>query len=210
LIDNKKRPLAKERPFVFSFALFLTDLPKFGYLTQKLRTGGNAYMFMSRQTIVRHLNAFLDEKDRKQIDIFADLSWMATIVCEFGFQCRKEKREIAKDMLFGLWDPGTVKVEIRIEPGENKENYSAAENRELSIEDINIIRSLVYKLVRVERKITEEKMNEWLSEAWETGIRQNEIYNMETEGGVMNEYGIVTNFGAKLGLFGIARGFLPR
>ncbi len=56
--------------------------------------------------------------------------------------------------------------------------------------------------------ITKEKYLEWVNEAWDAGIHQRKIYNMEIEGCINNSMGVALNFGASLALWGRGKGYI--
>lgn len=78
----------------------------------------------------------------------------------------------------------------------------------MDIEDIVAICDIFYKLMENEKK-PKEKILEWLKQAWDIGVRQQKIYSMEIEGSVVNQRGIVVNFGVKLVMYGVQQGLIP-
>jgi hypothetical protein len=58
--------------------------------------------------------------------------------------------------------------------------------------------------------ISLDKMIEWVTKAWEAGIDQYKVYNMEIEGSILNDLGVYLNFGTNLVLFGYRNGYLSK
>ncbi|MDO8600407.1 MAG: hypothetical protein Q7R73_02175 [bacterium] len=169
-------------------------------------------MLISRAKVRSYLDKFLFAEDRKHIDLIADLSWAATIMLEFGFQCPKNKQAEMEKKLLEL----VQKLSSSIQGVERKTKaFIATDN--LNDEspfpsawiDIGVVCNIFHALTVQRRIIEKEKMLAWLKEAWDAGVYQQRVYAMEVEGGAMNEYGIVTNFGAALAMFGVSKGLLP-
>ena len=57
-------------------------------------------------------------------------------------------------------------------------------------------------------KIGKAKFLEWIGKAWDAGIQQRKIYDLEEEGGIMNAYGVIMNFASYLYLLGEREGFI--
>jgi len=170
-------------------------------------------MLIGREKVATHLLDFLMPEDKKHFDLITDLSWAATIVFEFGFQCPKNKQEESKKKLLDLVQRlGEARTKVKVPVKMEEYNYKFVfpnEGRKPTNEDIAIACDLFHKLAVQEKKISKEKMLEWLQEAWDFGTQQQLVYSMEIEGGIMNEYGVVTSFGADLAMFGSSKGFLP-
>lgn len=164
-------------------------------------------MVISRTEVSDCLREFLMPSDQTHIELITDLSWAATLVLEFGFECPEGRREELKEKFFKLVEMLIdAKKNAEIKVGEDQDDVIFS--GELSSEDIAAICDVSYKLMESE-KMPKEKILEWLKQAWDIGVRQQKIYSMEIEGGVMNQMGIVTNFGAKLAIYGVQQGLLP-
>lgn len=169
-------------------------------------------MLISRMKVVEHLNRFLMPEDKKHIELIIDLSWAGTIALEFGFQCPESKQPEGKEKFIEIAQKiNDAKKGVKVS-GPLSYDYPIVfkfESKTPTYEDIGVVAQIFHTLVAVEKSISKEKMIEWLQEAWEGGVKQQKVYSMEEEGGILNEYGIVTNFGAFLSMFGKSKGFLP-
>ena len=170
-------------------------------------------MTINRQVVLRYLNDFFNEEDKnhQHIDLIVDLSWIGAIILEFGFQCSKDKQEERKEKLFGFIEKlSETMAEAKILANNYEyDHVFPAQSNKPTFKDLAVVCDLFYKIVVQEKTISKEKMLEWLTKAWNFGTQQRRVYNMEIEGGVMNEYGVVISFGADLVMFGKSRGFLP-
>ena len=138
-------------------------------------------------------------EDQKNLDLMADLVWIATITFEFGFQCPKSKHKQNKHDFFNAIRDVLTKKEMPSGLGADYdyEHCFKHEKRLPSKLDLVIVCGTALNLTN---SISVEKLIEWLDEAWQWGTQQQQVYGMEIEGGIMNEYGIVNGFGAKLAM----------
>lgn len=173
-------------------------------------------MLIDRERVEKYLTEFLTSEDRTRLAehfaLIIDLSWLGTIILEYGFQCPENTREEAKkrffETIFKLSDARKgSKAPIDMSQYEHQPAHRSS--HPLTLEDFAAVCDLYHKLVEEDKKVTEDKLIPWLEEAWDAGIHQRKVYEMEVEGGIMNEYGIVTNFGAGLAMFGDRKGLIP-
>lgn len=173
-------------------------------------------MLLTRGKVGGYLDRFLFAEDRKHVDLITDLSWAATIILEFGFQCPKNKQAEMEKKLLEL----VQKLSNSMRGVERKTKALITTNslndepafpleRQPTWIDIGVVCNIFHALTVQRRIIEKEKMLAWLKEAWDAGVYQQRVYAMEVEDGAMNEYGIVTNFGAALAMFGVSKGLLP-
>lgn len=169
-------------------------------------------MLIARKKVHSYLSDFLFLDDQKHLELITDLSWCATIVFECAFQCPKKTLAKKKEKLFALIEQiSELKKTSKIAA---KSDYSfflnpAFSGKQVTIEDISIACDLFYKLSS-ENGIPKIKLLEWLKEEAVTlGAYQQRVYSMEVEGGILNAYGIVTNFGCNLAMWGVRKGLLP-
>ncbi len=183
-------------------------------------------MLITRESVEKFLGVFLQESDKKHLKLIVDLSWTATVVLEFGFQCPADRRIEGKEKFFALIQKfsdaranteGLAPVNILRDYGPNTLSNQYIQEG-LSNEDFALVCDLFHRLTvgdpeelvdPKDKLMPKEKMLVWLQEAWDTGVHQQRIHSMEIEGGVMNEGGIVANFGARLAMFGEREGLLP-
>lgn len=171
-------------------------------------------MLVSRNSVAQYLNEFLSEEDKKDIILITDLSWMTTIVHEIAFHCRKDLQEKAKANFFGLLE----KLSDAMGKIENLQTSIDSDyiaffhtDKRPALEDLVIVLDLFYKLtIQEKRKIQKDKLLIWLKGAWDTGFHQKRVYDMEIEGSIMNEFGVIANFAADVALWGASKGLLPK
>lgn len=172
-------------------------------------------MLISREKVGWYLKKFLDVEDQRHIGCVADLTLAATIALEFGFQSPKEKQAKAKaTFLRIIAKVSECKQKAKAAEDENSGDYDfdcvfPLESRLPTVEDLATVVDIFHKFVLKDKSILAENMLEWLSDAWDAGAYQQRVYSMEIEGGIMNEYGIVNNFGALLAMEGASKGLLP-
>lgn len=79
-------------------------------------------------------------------------------------------------------------------------------------EFMNLIRAAVatHEHAFAGYEITKEKYMEWISHAWDNGLHQRRVYEMEIEGSINNSIGVSMNFGARLDLFGKREGYISQ
>ena len=164
-------------------------------------------MVIPRSKVIDCLREFLRPGDQTHIERMTDLAWIAASMLEFGFECPQEKREELKEKFLKLIE---TLIEIKKETGTaaEKDQDEFLFSEELSIEDIAVICDVSHKLIENE-KIPKEKILEWLKQAWDAGVHQQRIYSMEIEGSILNQIGVVINFGAGLAMHGVQQGLIP-
>ena len=173
-------------------------------------------MLITRTKVEEYLRLFLDPEDQIHIALVIDLSWMARIILEYGFQCPRDAVVGAKrkkkffNLLQRLSD---IRKEANVPIDTTEYSYSYEpvfkNEKRLMIEDLAIVCDLFYKIVEEDKKVSRDKLLEWLEEAWDIGVYQQRVYSMEVEGSIMNAAGIVCNFGADLVMFGGSKGLIP-
>lgn len=181
-------------------------------------------MVMAREKVAEYLDRFLHSDDRKHLELMVDLCWAAVIAHEFGFYCSADKRAEGKEKLIALiqrlsdartFSETTVKMrdrddfDTRIVDEDYKEYLIYLPRHHPTTADLALVCDFFHVLTAQLPRIAKEKMIEWLQDAWDAGVYQQRIHSMEFEGCVMNEFGIVTNFGAILALWGVQKGYLP-
>jgi len=169
-------------------------------------------MLISRRQVVDHLGRFLMGKDLKLIPSITDMCWAAYATMEFGFECPAEQQEEMKEKFFNLVENFSNAREEAGTPVSLKE-YGCEPafpfEHQPTVEDLSLVCDVFHKLAVQEGKVSKELLLDWLKEAWDAGMHQQRVYSMQVEGGVMNEYGRVTIFGAELAMFGKSKGLLP-
>lgn len=154
-------------------------------------------MLILRRKVEDHLEKFLDAGDKKHLDLMTDLVWIAAITCEFGFQSPKNKQEKNKKSFFEAIAKTISAKLIQKAESYDYEPCFKYESRFPEHLDQTIVFGTVLNLANA---ISLEKLMEWLDDAWQLGIHQQKAYGMEVEGGILNEYGIACEFGARLAM----------
>lgn len=174
-------------------------------------------MIITRTKVDEYLKEFLTSEDQTRLaqylDLITDLSWMGSIVLEYGFQCPENTRKEAKKRFFEvvqkLSDARSESKALPVDVNQYFNQPTYMGGKSLTFDDFAIVCDLFHKLVEEDKKVTKDKLLPWLEEAWDAGVHQQRVYSMEIEGGIMNEYGIVTAFGAELVMFGDRKGLVP-
>ena len=173
-------------------------------------------MLITKEKVSEYLTSFLTSEDRTKLaeymELITDLSWMASIVLEYGFQCPESARKESKKRFFEIIQKlSDVRKEINVPVIMNRDFYQPAYqgSNPLAIDDFSVVCDLFHRLIEEDKTVSRGKLLPWLEEAWDAGVHQQRVYNMDTEGGIMNEYGIVTAFGAELVMFGDRKGLVP-
>ena len=174
-------------------------------------------MLITRETVNEYLENFLSSEDRTRLAQYMsqiiDLSWMASIILEYGFQCPESTSKEAKKKFFEVVQKiSYARKESKALPVDVSQYYNQPVyqgGKSLTFDDFAVVCDLFHKLVEEDKKVPKDKLIPWLEEAWDAGIHQQRVYNMEIEGGILNEYGIVTAFGAELAMFGDRKGLVP-
>ncbi len=169
-------------------------------------------MLITRKEVESYLKSFLDPEDQIHIDLVTDLCWIATIVLEYGFQCPKAAREERKKSFFELvqkLSDARKEAKVPVDMQEYPHESTFPNEKQLTVEDFSVVCDLFYKITEEDKKVTKEKLLNWLGEAWDAGVYQQRVYSMEVEGCILNQYGIVAFFGADLALFGSRQGLIP-
>lgn len=175
-------------------------------------------MLITKERVSEYLKGFLTSEDQARLaqylDLIIDLSWMGSIILEYGFQCSESTREESRkrffETIYRLSDARKeAEVPVDMSQYEYRHQPVYQGSHPLTIDDFAVVCDLYHKLVVEDKKVTEDKLIPWLEEAWDAGVHQQLVYNMEVEGGIMNEYGIITAFGAELAMFGDRKGLIP-
>jgi len=161
-------------------------------------------VLITRERVLEYLNRFLvlDQNEKKNLQLIADLAWAATITVEFALQCPRKEQVESREKFLDLMR-GAAEGEFDFAP------VFPHEKRLPTPEDLRVVRDLFRSLTAERKALSPDKMAEWLGDAWDAGTAQQRVYSMEVEGGIMNQYGIVSSFGAELSMFGVSKGFLP-
>lgn len=166
----------------------------------------------SREEIVAILRQNLDEKDWPQEIVELTLLGILVHECAFVGWAKSVREDLAQpiqEMIVGEEPCHHSWHVFKIDPASPQ--YRALQLQVLTCvvavdsphftldrDDLGIMFDLGSSLSAVDRARTLE----WVKHAWETGLHQRRVHDMEVEGGINNEIGIVMNFAAYLSIFG--------
>ncbi len=157
------------------------------------------------------VSEYLWEDDRVHLDLIVQLTWIAALTVEFGFQCRPEAREVKKQEFLALLADQFKDVDDLMRKAATYEISITfdSEDQPVTSEDLVAIRGLLHLFSAREGGPSREALATWIDEAWEYGVHQHRVYTCEAEGGIMNTLGIAREFAAKLAMYGTRKGLLP-
>ena len=168
---------------------------------------------MTQEEAISILKTYLD--DKHWCEEIVDLTLLGYFVHEIAFNSVDAQAEHIKDALIGIL---IEKLEIPgYLAGKQKDAYTVSwrvtklcvakhlsrGSSGLSLDELRAMIALGEKLSLVDA----ERTKKWIAKAWEAGRHQRLVHDMEVEGSVNNEIGIIMNFGAYLSLFGVKEGF---
>lgn len=141
-------------------------------------------MMIRKSDVIGYLRRHLVDKDHEHIEWLADISILLFIVHEFSFNVPKEQNEQVKDdFMRALMSPMVIVAF-------NFPHNSTTQDQAPNSEDFDYARRL-YKEILERSGGQKDLLNRLIVEKWSAGRHQRLAYNMDVEGSIMNEVGII-------------------
>ena len=158
-------------------------------------------MLMSAGDLHRCLDDFLNVEDKRNFDQIFDLVMVGVLTHEFAFQCDPRDRTRMKSSLVV-----SVRQHLLFD-GEVKELYVQLDyvadlaDCDLGFGDFNLLCLTARKLTGPGR-VDIDPLSRWIENAWNVGVSQRRVNDMELEGSINNSNGIAMNFATSVCLYG--------